>query len=263
MSYFIINDEIQLYYEEIGPIGRTPIIFLNGIVFTTASWYFQKKYFGTNQRMVYYDMRCQGASSKSKLPFTLDVQVEDLRKMMVYLKIQKAVICGISYGSFVAKEFALRHPESCEKLILMTPVKKVDFVNGLVYKIWRNLLEKNLLEEFYDVVVNVSYNDIRKNLTERIYKPGLKNFLDSFDVKSILFLLNSFDLEKTFVDYVNISVPSLIIGAINDKVHNPADAESIASEIPNAKLRMITGGHIINIENHEELNSAIEEFILS
>ncbi len=263
MPYFKPEENIELYYEEHGS-GET-LIFVNGIVFTTASWHFQKVYFRKQFRTVLYDMRCQGQSSNDMDSLNYGDQVEDLAKFVSFLmkdqENKKVHLCGLSYGSFVAKEFAVRYPDLIKKLILIAPVRKVDFITSFFYKSWNDLLEKKDLDGFYDITLTGSYVNMRKHLSERVYNLAINKFKELFTPEAILKLLHSFDRESIFANYPEITVPTLVIGASHDNLHNPEDGKVIASEIENAQFITINGGHAINIENAEEINQAIEKYI--
>lgn len=59
-----------------------------------------------------------------------------------------------------------------------------------------------------------------------------------------------------------ISVPTLIIVGENDKVTPPSEAELMHSKIRGSKLAVIRGaGHISNLENAPEFNSALKAFL--
>ena len=59
-----------------------------------------------------------------------------------------------------------------------------------------------------------------------------------------------------------ISVPTLIITGEKDKVATQADAELMHSKIRNSKLAIIRGaGHLSNLENSAEFNSALVSFL--
>ena len=260
MAYFKIDKKTNIYYDVTGS-GETTIIFINGLAMTSKGWFHQTDFFKSSFKVVTYDQRCQGQSSKSTEEFKLSIHTEDLLKLMDFLKIEKAVIAGISYGSIVAKEFAIRSPEKCEKLILISPIYRVDFLLKHSYKIWLNLLEKDMLEEFYMILFFMSFNRPYASSIEKFYKGMYEGFKKYYDSKSIILLLNSIDIENDFTNYPLIKVPSLIIGAKEDKLHNPDDAINISKEIPSSRYELIQGGHAINVENPVEVNQVIKDFL--
>ena len=59
-----------------------------------------------------------------------------------------------------------------------------------------------------------------------------------------------------------INVPTLIIVGDQDAITPPAESRSMAAIIPNTKLVEVSGaGHISNLENPDEFNHAIHDFL--
>ncbi len=263
MAYFNIDDNTVLYYEEFGSRDNPTIVFVNGIVFTTASWHYQKKYLSEKYHVICYDMRCQGNSSREKQPFDYSLHVEDLNFLIEFLQLENPTIAGISYGSFVAKQFAVTFPDKLQKLILLTPLRNVDITTRIIYDSWVKFLKHNMMKEFYDLTLLVSYKNFRENITEKSYQKGLAAFKEQFDSKSIEYLITSFEEDEVFLNYAEIKTATLLIAAVNDLLHNPDHADAIAAEINNSQVAKINGGHAINIENYTDVNAAIVAFIES
>ncbi|MDR0398156.1 MAG: alpha/beta hydrolase [Candidatus Nomurabacteria bacterium] len=51
-------------------------------------------------------------------PFSIQTSAETLYKYMSESSIKRAVFCGLSLGSMISTEFAIRYPEQVESLIL-------------------------------------------------------------------------------------------------------------------------------------------------
>lgn len=103
----------ELYYEVRGE-GQ-PVILLHGGGMDTKMWDAQFNYLSQQFRVVRYDLRGFGRSSKPEQPFH---PVDDLYQLMHHLGIKRASLIGLSMGSGVALNFALEHPEMIEKLVL-------------------------------------------------------------------------------------------------------------------------------------------------
>jgi proline iminopeptidase len=71
-------------------------------------------------RVVYYDHRSNGRSGRPPLDtFTMERAADDATALLDELSIDRAVVCGHSYGGFVAQELALRHPDRLAGLVLL------------------------------------------------------------------------------------------------------------------------------------------------
>ena len=78
-------------------------------------------------QLVYYDHRGQGRSDKDKPEnWNLDQWADDLRGLIDALGVEKPIVLGLSFGGFVAQNYAIRHPDRLHKLILASTVAHVE-----------------------------------------------------------------------------------------------------------------------------------------
>jgi proline-specific peptidase len=77
-------------------------------------------------QLVYYDHRGQGRSDSSDpVHWHLDQWADDLRGLIDALGIEKPIVLGLSFGGFVAQNYAIRHPDRLHKLILASTVPRM------------------------------------------------------------------------------------------------------------------------------------------
>lgn len=70
-------------------------------------------------QLVYYDHRGQGRSDRSTPEYWhLDQWADDLRALIDVLGVEKPIVLGVSFGGFVAQNYAIRHFDRLHKLIL-------------------------------------------------------------------------------------------------------------------------------------------------
>jgi len=261
MAYFKINDQASLYYEEHGK-GRKTIIFVNGLAMFAQTWVRQIEFFRKEYRVIVYDQRCQGRSVKENESFHYSRQVDDLKLLMEHLKVEKGAIIGVSYGSFVAKEFAVRYPALCEKLVLLAPLRQADFGYRRIWANWRSLLQKGQFDDFCDVILQQSYSRNFFNGMEKTFFSIREEMKKYYTCQDIILLLESFNPDVDLLNYGKIKVPSLVIGAKQDYLHNCRDAAQIAAEIAGSRLVLIDSGHAVMIEQANAVNDIIAKYLL-
>ena len=77
-------------------------------------------------QLVYYDHRGQGRSDSDKSEnWHLDQWADDLRGLIDTLGVENPVVLGLSFGGFVAQNYAIRHPDRLHKLILASTVARM------------------------------------------------------------------------------------------------------------------------------------------
>lgn len=111
----LINGK-NMYYEIHGE--GEPIVILNGIMMSTASWASFLDVFTKNNKLVLVDLVDQGQSDKMEEEYTQDLHVEMLNELFTQLGLEKVHLLGISYGGEVAQRFALKHEDRLLSLIL-------------------------------------------------------------------------------------------------------------------------------------------------
>jgi len=105
----------QLYYEVQGE--GPPLFLLHAGGMDSKMWDAQFNYLSQQFRVIRYDLRGFGRSSKPERTF---YPVDDLYQLMQHLGIKRASLIGSSMGSGVALNFALEYPEMVEKLVLVS-----------------------------------------------------------------------------------------------------------------------------------------------
>ena len=77
-------------------------------------------------QLIYYDHRGQGRSDNGNPEnWNLDQWADDLRGLIDALGVEKPIVLGLSFGGFVAQNYAIRHPDRLHKLILASTVARM------------------------------------------------------------------------------------------------------------------------------------------
>ncbi len=102
MPYVNVGEEnsgnIDLYYEDHG--SGSPVVLIHGWPLSGASWEKQVPVLlGAGYRVITYDRRGFGASSKPASGYDYDTFTQDLDKLMTELDLRDAALVGFSMGS--------------------------------------------------------------------------------------------------------------------------------------------------------------------
>ncbi|MCK7517279.1 MAG: alpha/beta fold hydrolase [Ignavibacteriales bacterium] len=71
-----------------------------------------------NYRVIAYDVRGHGNSDAGKGDFSIELFANDLLSFMDALKIDKAMLCGLSMGGYIALNAVEKYPDRFDALIL-------------------------------------------------------------------------------------------------------------------------------------------------
>jgi pimeloyl-ACP methyl ester carboxylesterase len=108
--------EIELYYEEHGQ-GQ-PLIMVLGLGQNIATWGFQIPELSKHVRLIVFDNRDAGKSSRCIDNYTTESMAQDILGLMDHLGIERAHLLGTSMGGMIAQHVALMAPERLKSLIL-------------------------------------------------------------------------------------------------------------------------------------------------
>lgn len=113
--------DLRIYYELHGAAHAPPLVLLNGALDTIeADWAAQLPALAERYRVLTYDHRGHGRTSRSPAPFSsYDLLADDLAGLLDALAIGPAHFCGFSDGGITLLSFALRHPARVRSLILV------------------------------------------------------------------------------------------------------------------------------------------------
>lgn len=107
----------ELYYEVHG--DGPPLLLVMGIGYDSSLWTVaQVPALSTQFQLILVDNRDAGRSSKARQPYAIADMADDLAGLLDALGIQRSHMLGLSMGGMIALEFALRHGDRLDRLVL-------------------------------------------------------------------------------------------------------------------------------------------------
>jgi pimeloyl-ACP methyl ester carboxylesterase len=191
--------------------------------------------------------------------------VEDVRRLLDFLKIEKAHILGASFGGFVAQEFALRFPERLHKLILACTTAggrghikpDIELLRSFTPDASLSLGER--IRRFLRPAFTDEFNRGRADEVERVCRMRETNPVAEAVYFAQLETAFSLDLEGKLGAIKN---ETLVLTGDKDSVVPMENSLNLANRLPNAKLKIIeNGSHMFFIEDGEEFNGTIKNFL--
>lgn len=234
--YFSFNDK-QIYYETYGK-GK-PIILLNGIMMSTASWKAFIPSLSEQNMLVLVDFLDQGKSADMTENYDQALQVELVANLMDELKFKSASVMGISYGGEVALKLAVKYPSRVDRLLLFnTTAKTCDRLRD-VGRGWNRIGESGDGAAYYDATIPVIYS--AKFYSERLEwmrareKKLAPLFGDRGFQARMKRLVISSDYHDCSADIKKIDCPTLVVACEDDVLLPRPEQDFIASQIKGAQ----------------------------
>jgi len=194
---------------------------------------------------------------------TMDEMARDVAALMDAAKIDRAVICGLSMGCYVAFEFVHLFPDRVAALILCgARAPGPDEAE----KRSREEQAQRALNEGMDFAVESISSKLLARQTLAC-KPDVvtrvRKMVLSTDPRGAAAAQRGMAARRDYSDELaNISVSTLIVAGREDGVRTPEDAEFIHRQIRASQLvTMDDAGHLMNMEQPEKFNEVVVEFL--
>ena len=211
---------------------------------------------------VRYDGRGTGLSDRDVQDFSIDARVRDLEAVVAALGLDRFGILAVSAGGQAAIAYTAKHPQRVTHLVLAGAIASYDFgdTNDPVFS--DQLLD--LIEVgwerpeipymFADLILGPEGDGLQRKLFGEMLQrandgPALAGFYRAsrqIDVREAAKM---------------ISVPTLVIQALDDNIIPLEAARNQASMIPGAKLELVDGGHMASSASTAATRERALEFL--
>jgi len=254
----------DIYYEVYGE-GQ-PVLFLNGIMMSTLSWASLIPTFSKKFKLILFDFRDQGHSSKMKGQYDLDIHVNDLLDLIDELGIQKINMLGLSYGGLVALKFALLHQNRLNSLIVANTISFITNHLQEIGKAWETAAGLNDGEKFLQLarpfIYSGKFYENHLDLIHR-YQEMLKPVLTEEWFEGFIRLSRSTRNYYLSPDQLKtIKIPTLLIGSEHDIIAPVKEMMIIYENINGCEFITIPqAGHGAFLEKTNEFLTIVMGFI--
>jgi pimeloyl-ACP methyl ester carboxylesterase len=252
-------------YVDEGKLRATPIIFIHGFPFDKSTWEEQMEALQPDYRVIAYDVRGHGDSNPGMEEFSIQLFTDDLFLFMDALNIEKAILCGLSMGGYIALQAIKQEPLRISGLILADTQCFADTEEAKEkrFKTVDHIRENGLKQYASDSVKKLFSETSLRDKTEivsAIERTILKTPVDTI-CNTLIALAGRME---TCSALPLITVPVLIFVGAEDKVTTPEAAQKIQELIPGSALRVLEkAGHLSNLEAGDSFNLHLQNFLKS
>lgn len=258
----IINGN-ELYWIEMGRTDAVPIVLIHGFPFSHEMWEPQIEALQKQFRVIAYDLRGHGKSGVGDGQYVLEFFVDDLVGLLDYLKIEKAVLCGLSMGGYIALRATERNSERVKALILADTQARADSNETKLRRAAAiKSVKVNGVNQYADSFVQSVFTpqslSSRSEAVEKIRRIIRSNSPEGI-CGALLALLSRTDTTEALS---RINVPTLIMVGENDALTPPSASKEMQSRIATSLLHLIVhAAHMSNLENSKEFNKHLLDFL--
>jgi len=270
MPFATTDDGVRLHYEETG--GGTPIIFVHEFAGDHRSWEPQMRFFGQRYRAITYAARGYVPSDvpEDVSKYSQARAADDIASVLNHLKIDKAHVVGLSMGGFAALHFGFRHPDRALSLCVAGCGYGAEKGQSQKFRAEAEAIASFLDEQGAEAFAEkYAYGPTRVQFENKNPR-GFAEFKRMLAEQSALGHRNTqlgvqrerpslYDLVEQMK---TINVPTLILTGDEDwPCLQPALL--MKQTIPTSALSVMPNcGHTINIEDPDQFNRLVGEFLV-
>jgi pimeloyl-ACP methyl ester carboxylesterase len=264
VPYATLND-IRVHYETYG--AGDPLLMISGLGAPAIGWLFQVRDLSPHYHVVTFDNRGVGETDMPPaLEYGTGELAEDARALLDHLGIKRAHVMGASMGGAVAMELAIRHPARVRSLTLCGTWAAGDGRFLRVVESWRALAPQLSQEDrLRHVLLPWLYSPAFLADPARVADAVKRTLAYPFPTKAEAMERQARGLLSwngtRLRDIGKLRVPTMVVVGRDDVLTPPAFSRGLAALLPQARLKLLPGGHAVFIEEAARFNRAVLAFL--
>jgi pimeloyl-ACP methyl ester carboxylesterase len=263
-------DHVRLYYTDWG--RGDPIVMIHGWPLNSDMWEYQARHLARTHRVICYDRRGFGRSSKPFEGYDYDGFAGDLRTILDHLNLSNVTLVGFSMGGGEVARYLGRYgSRRISKAVLISSVvpyllKTEDNPEGADKKVFEDMIE-NLEKDRPQFLAEFTKKFYGFGMLSSPVSEGILDWTAFMayqgSPEATIRSVTAFGTTDFRPDLKNFDVPTLIIHGREDQtVPIKASAEQAAQKITGAKTRFYDDApHGLFVTHKEALLKDLQDFI--
>lgn len=253
---------LELAYDESGT--GIALLFIHGWPHDRTLWAAQLSGLQTQARCLAPDLRGFGDSSVAP-PYSIDQYADDLAAFLAMIGVDRAVVCGLSMGGYVALSMLRRHRALLRGLILTSTRATADTPEArekraqLIAFVDKRGVEALAARQLKAMVGETTFTS-RPDVLE-----ALRHLMADAPREGVVGGLRAMAERRDSTDLLaGIDFPTLVVSGAEDTFTQPAEMRALAAAIRGSRLEVIEGGgHVCAYEKPAAFNHVVGEYLAS
>ena len=264
---------VELSYVDQG--SGKPVVLIHGWPLCKESWEPQLAVLPRHMRVIAYDRRGFGKSSKPWDGYDSDTLADDLKALLDALDLRDVTLVGFSMGGCELARYMTRHGgERVAKLIFVSDVtpflqKTDDNPDGKDKDVFDNMIARveadrpTYLTEFFRTYYAFGSQQLVINPVSQLFLDWNLAWALQASCRATTECVRTFSASDYRDDLPRISVPTLFIHGGGDLMTPPENTTDLSVPmVPGATLKMYTSEpHGLNITAKDQFNRDVIEFV--
>jgi len=254
--------DVQIAYEVTG--DGPPLVLISGVGYGGWFWHKIVPPLAEHFQVITFDNRGAGESDKPPGPYTTAMMAADTAGLLDALGVQKACVLGHSLGGFIAQELALARPDLVERLVLASTTYGGSNVIPITPEALEVLTKRDgdpveLVRRGIQIACAPGFADRHPEVVQELIQYRLTNPVPPAQYQAQVMAGATHNAESRVSQ---ITCPVLVLFGEHDRVVPPGNAQLLAAQLPNARVKILPGvGHVFPIEDPQATVEALLEFL--
>jgi esterase len=253
---------MKLAFRKLG--SGKPLFILHGLFGSADNWQTLGKQLAEYFTIYLIDARNHGHSPHSD-EFSYELMSNDIKELMTDEGLESIMILGHSMGGKTALYFAVTHPNSVKKLIVVDigpkkyPVTNQFVVDALDKFDPKNLASRKEAEEI--LTSSIEDAGTRQFLLKNLYWDDNQKLQWRFNFQSIKSNIKAVG-DATPIPFSPLNIPAMFLKGDKSDYIFPSDMKLIMSMFPIARIEIIpNAGHWVHADQPQAFFKAVLKFL--
>lgn len=254
--------DMKLSFDDHG--GGYPFVLLHAFPLSRAMWKNNVEAIkGSGFRPITPDLRGFGESHNFGDINSMEEMAKDVAELISDLKVEKAVLGGLSMGGYVGFELLRLVPAKVSALILCDTTSAADTDEKRQGRFdMIEMIEAEGPQALVDNMLPKLVGETTKNDRPEVVDQ-IAAMMGAVDPKAAIAALRGMAARRDNTEILSdLKIPTLLIFGEEDKVTDLSAAEKLNRSIAGSELQLIKeAGHLSNLERPEAFNIAVTTFL--
>jgi YbgC/YbaW family acyl-CoA thioester hydrolase len=244
--------------------GQGPaVLFIHGYPLDHSLWEHQLAHLDGWTRIA-PDLRGMGQSDAPDLGYSMATYADDLLALLSTLGVDRAVLCGVSMGGYVAFEMLRRARERVRGLVLVNTRAEADTTEG---RKARDAAAAQAREGGAESIARAMLPRLLARTAAAEHPALVERVRRMMEATPVAGILGAIGALRDRPDSVSLlpalaGIPTMVIAGDDDQITPRDRAQAMADAIPGARLAVLSGaGHLAPIECPEATTSLLVDFL--
>lgn len=239
----------------------TPLLIFNGIGASMELVFPFVEQLHPDLEVIAFDVPGVGGSPSPKFPYRFDGMAGTVARMLDSLNYEKVCVIGVSWGGFLAQQFARDYPDRCKKLILaatscgigmVTPSPKVMALMASPLRYTNPNHMAKIAPDIYGGVFRRNKELCTAYASKMKAKSSALGYY--YQTTAVYFWSSVLWLHE-------LTQPTMVLAGNDDPLIPLINMKFIAKQIPGAELHVFEDGHLFIVTAAEATAKLVNRFL--